>query len=170
MGKLAEYVRTEARRLKAEFDKQAEAVAEWKAAVRGLYIQLKQWVADADGGHGLLRLGVGKTLWINDPGLGVYEAEVLTISLGSRTAEIVPRARFVVEDVRLPDGFKQRADGSVEILDSGIASVLLFRAKVEAGDLWFIRPARVWDKDHGFDSAVPLDRDSFESVLLGILR
>lgn len=169
MGKLAEYVRTEARRLKAEFDKQAEAVAEWKTAVRDLYKILKQWVAEADGGHGLLSVGDGKTRWINDPGLGVYEAEILTISLGSRTAEIVPRARFVVEDIRLPDGHMQRADGCVEILDSGIASVLLFRVK-GGGDLWFIRPARVWNKDHGFDSAAVLDRERFEAVLVGILR
>ncbi|HEX4610425.1 MAG TPA: hypothetical protein VH092_19700 [Urbifossiella sp.] len=170
MGKLAEYVRTEAGRLKAEIDKQAEAVAEWKAAVGRLYAQLQIWTAEADGGYGLLRLRIGRTVSVNDPGLGAYDAEVLTVALGSRTADIVPRARYVAAAIRPPGREPRRADGKVEITDGAAATAFLFRLKGPAGDEWFIRPVWLWNSDPAFGTVEPLDREQFEAVVLGILQ
>jgi hypothetical protein len=170
MGKLTEYVQAEAGRLKAEFDKQVEALEEWEAAVTRLYDQLEMWLRDADGGHGLLRTGRERSSIVHDPSLGTYRAETLAIALGERAAELVPRARYVGAAIRPPGREPRRADGRVDLRDGSTAHAYLFRLRNPSGDEWFIRAVWLWNSDSEFGTVEPLDRDRFEAALLGVLK
>jgi hypothetical protein len=169
MGPLAEYLKTEAEHLRAEAGKRGEAKAEWLMALERLYRQLEQWTAEADGGLGLLERFYTTQIY-NEPRMGVYETNVLTIGLGNRWVKVVPRARYVVASIRPPGQEPRRADGMVEIKGESSAEYYLFRKKTEGGDEWFIRNVDQWNSDSVSGTVEPLDRNQFEAALLRILQ
>ena len=102
MGKLAEYVRTEAEHLRAEQRGRKEAVAEWQSAMARLYAELETWIAEADEGHKLLVAGPGKLVYCREPRLGNYEIRSLNINLGIRNVEVAPKYRHVIATIAPP--------------------------------------------------------------------
>ncbi len=169
MGVLAEYVKKEAEQLKAEVGKQEAARTEWLSALQKLRQQLTEWVHAADGGLGLLRTS-SRLLTFHEPRLGVYETEVLGVRLGSRGAEVVPRARHVVATIRPPGKEPLRADGMVEIRGGAVADYYLFRLVENGTDRWYIQSVGRWNSDPEYGLVDELDRDRFEQAILFILK
>ena len=161
MGKLAEYLRSEADTIRARKAKRREELEGWKAALNDLFGQLDGWLAETDP-DGLLDRSADPVT-INDPSLGVYAAPARQIRLGDQVIEIVPRARRVAAAVRLetqPRPF--RPEGLVEMRDLGTPFRSLYRHP-EGG--WYIQNQRPSD-----EFARPLDRDRFEDALSERLR
>jgi hypothetical protein len=172
MGSLAEFVKKEAAHLKGEIERQEASLKEWKAAIDDLYATLTRWIEEADGGLRLLRTDAFAYVTCREPGLGTYEVKRLTISvgqLGSREAEIVPRARFVASQVKV-NGKLRRADGIMEIREQTTPMYYLFRVKDDGRDAWFIRSVVEWNADEDYGNAFSLDRDRFEAAVLSILK
>jgi hypothetical protein len=170
MGKLAEYVRTEAEHLKADMHRRKEAVAEWKGAIDRLYKQLVGWIAEADGGHNLLAAHPERLAFVREPRLGSYEIQCLRIELGSRDVEVAPRARHVVATIAPPGAEPRRADGMVELTDRGVAMHYMFRLIENGVDRWYIQSVGLWNIDAHRGSVEPLERDRFEAAVLDILQ
>jgi hypothetical protein len=170
MGVLTEYVRTEAEHLRAEAHRRQEAVAEWKGTIDRLYNQLGEWVAEADGGHNLLKVFGGRLLRPQEPRLGSYDIQSLRSMLGSRTVEIVPKYRHVIATIAPPGAEPRRADGMVELTDGGAADYYLFRLIDGGEDRWYIRSVSLWNTEEKRGGVEPLDRDRFEAAVLAILE
>jgi hypothetical protein len=170
MGVLADYVSKEAEQLKAEVHQREEAVKEWTAAVERLYSQLEQWVTEADGGRGLLRAGRMPRPTFQEPRLGVYELDCLQVGIGSRRAEIRPRARHVIATLKTPGKEPRQADGMAEIRDGSSAEYYLFRLQEQDGDHWYIQSVARWNADPEYGKVDELDRDRFEAAILRILK
>jgi len=176
MGVLAEYVKSEADHLRGESGRKEAARNDWLAALARLMERLRQWVAEADGGHGLLEATLGQQLTRHETLLGVYTVAVLSITLGGRltgrTATVVPRARYVAALIEPSGGKARRADGFVEIKSDNTAEYYLFRVAGEnpEQDEWYIQSAAKWDFDPKSSSVDELDRDRFEAAILRVLR
>lgn len=170
MGVLAEYVRNEAEQLRKEVSRRDAAVQEWKAAIDKLYRQLEQWVAEADDKHELLYTQPIRLNPIHEPRLGSYDVQGLQIGIGTRKAEVAPRARHVVATVQPPGQEPRRADGMVELTDRGGADYYLFRLIEDGQDAWYIRSVALWNADPRNAAVERLDRDRFEAAVLNILK
>ena len=174
MGVLAEFVRKEADLIRTELNRREEAKKEWLNAIARLTDQLRQWVADADGGLGLLEAVGGRSCILQEPALGVYSVTALSITVGGlhsgRAAEVVPRARYVTAVIKPAEQAARRADGMVEIRDRSMARYYLFRLRSEEGDRWFIRSVAAWNADPSDNTVEPLDRDRFEAAMLQVLQ
>jgi hypothetical protein len=180
MGVLTEYVRKEVDQIRAEMARRKELLDEWLAAISKLYDQLEQWIADADGGVGIL--GVNRrttTQFTSEPRLGHYEVPVMWVTfggaIGSREAVIVPKSRYVSFVIHPPGREPCRADGLVEIQQgahsrSSFPEYYLFRLKSPGGDEWFIRSVNAWNADPNDIKVEPLDRDRFEAAMLQVLQ
>lgn len=176
MGKLAEYVRSEAELIRTEYAKRRENLEEWRSAIDRLYDLLSGWIREADGGLDLLHTARATEVTVSEPRLGVYTMHLLWIILGGavgdRKATVVPRARYVAGRIVPPGEPGRRADGMVEIKSGSSPEFYLFR--VAGGrpedDRWFIRDANAWDSRPGDDAVEPLDRDRFEAAVLRVLR
>ncbi len=174
MGKLAEFIRTEGEHLRAEAGQRKKAVEEWRTAIGRLFDHLGQWLKEADGGTGLLRIERMPLANLAEGRLGTYTAECFDVGLGSNSVLISPRARYVIARIRPPGEEIRRADGLVEIKswEKGIASYSLYRlagANPET-DRWFIRNFALWNADTENDNVDVLDRDRFEAAILQMLR
>lgn len=173
MGRLAEYVKKEAAHLKGEIEKRRTSLQEWRESLSRLYATLTGWIEEADGGMGLLQVEQGTRGDVREPALGIYDIPVLHIWIGppggSRRADVVPLARFVMSQVKR-NGALRRADGMVEIREHGTPWYYLFRIETDGGDEWFIRSVGEWNADEDYGNAFPLDRDRFEAAALSILK
>jgi hypothetical protein len=176
MGKLAEYVRTEAEHLRGELSRREGERDRWRAAIDRLNRQIVDWVAAADGGNRLLEANPTVELTRQESIIGVYTVRGVTITLGGRfsgrSADVVPRARYVAARVQPPGEAPRRADGLVEIKSGSSPEYYLFRVAGDGpdSDRWFIRDANVWDSSPGDYAVEPLDQDRFEEALLRVLR
>jgi hypothetical protein len=174
MGVLTEYVRKEAEHLKGELGRRDEAVKEWHGAFSLLVDDIRKWVAEADGGLGLLEAVGGESCTRQEPTLGVYTFAPLVVTLGGqrsgRRAEVVPRSRFTSAVIKPPGREPRRADGMVEIRDGSSAEYYLFRLKEEGSDKWFIRSVNAWNADPNDITVDPFDRDRFEAAMLRVLQ
>lgn len=168
MGVLTEYLRTEADQLRKDDEQRRGVVAEWQAALAALFPQLRQWLGESDP-HGLLSLTPAEVV-VREGRLGAYPAPSLTVTLGNRTASVVPRGRYSVGAVTA-DGVERRTTGLVEILDRDeTPAYYLYRVTTDAGDRWYAQPAygRYPDPDRG--GVVALGRESFEAAVLSALQ
>lgn len=178
MGALAEYLKSEADHLRTTRLERKAALDEWKRGLETLNPQLIRWVEAADAGLGLVRADSGSKHVVEEPRLGAYSAHKVTITLGdsgedgSPVVEVVPRARYVVAEIRPPGLQPVQADGMVEIREGGRATHYLFRLKQESRDEWYICSVADWNnvrsKDHG--RVDPLTADTFEAAVLSALR
>jgi hypothetical protein len=176
MGALAEYLKAEAERLRSEGQMRNEAIREWQESVRRLFATLTEWLEKADGGLGLIGWREDEHR-VKEPRLGEYSCPKLSIHVGVReqdeffvkVAEVVPKARFVLADLR-PAGREPRAaDGVVEIREWGSASHYLFRWKNPGGDEWFIRNDAVWN-NRSYEDVKPLTAEAFELAVLSAVK
>lgn len=179
MGVLAEYLRTEAENLRAERQKRKEAVEEWKQSLIRLYEMLTRWIAVADNGQGLIGCHADFQLWVEEPRLGAYSTNKLTVYMGAldegvavAVAEIAPRARFVAATLK-PNGRQPRAADGMVMLSEGqnsrIANHYLFRWKQADGDEWFICSDAEWNS-RDFGNVHPLTPETFEAAVLSAVR
>lgn len=180
MGPLAEYLQTEAGRLRAERQKRKEAIEEWNSSLERLYAKLCEWIAAADGGQGLIAARAGDTAIVQEPRLGLYAAKRLIVLMGAfaeggagfGVAEIMPRARYVAATLK-PVGREPRAPDGMVILSEGhnspIANHYLFRWKHPDGDEWFICSDAEWNS-RDFGNVHPLTAEAFEAALLSAVR
>lgn len=170
MGKLAEYLKSEAEQLRAEEGARKRAITEWQTAIRQLFGQLKEWLQSADEGENLLLIDDESTL-LREPRLGLYESRYLTIGLrgGATSAQVAPKARYVIASIKPPGRESRRADGMVSIGEGSNPTYYLFRWKTDSGDEWFIQSVANWGRPDRFEEVEPLDRDRFEAAILRVL-
>jgi hypothetical protein len=178
MGVLAEYLKTEAENLKAQRQKQKDAVEEWQQCLSRLIAMLGGWISAADAGLGLLSTRV-EPHSAEEPRLGHYLACKLSILFGDvpsgsawTVAEVVPRARHVVSVIH-PTGRKPRwADGMVVIREGRLATHYLLRWREEGGDEWFICSDAEWDETRPSEEGrvKPLTADLFELAVLRAVK
>lgn len=175
MGVLADYMQKEAEQLKNELHRREETVKEWTTAVDRLYAQIEQWVGDADGGRGLLRVGRVPRVTFQESRLGVYELECLQIAIGhittgNRRAEVRPRARHVIATIKPPGQEPRRADGMVEIKGEAVAEFYLFRLSDDGSDRWYIQSVARWNADPEYGNVDEFDQNRFEAAILAVLQ
>jgi hypothetical protein len=164
MGKLAEYLKTEGGKLRAEKAKRQVAVREWVGALDSLFRQIESWLAASDP-DGLIER-TRESVVEFDPALGEYEMPVLRISLGDWTVRIKPRARYVAATV-LPPGQEKpvRAHGLVETRNMVGAGYYLFQLP---DGKWYIQSEA---GPMAPDNRVELfDPERFEAAMWSLLR
>lgn len=177
MGVLAEYLRTEAERLRSERKARNEAIVEWEGSVRRLLATLTGWIEKADGGLGLVGADIEEGHLVKEPRLGEYACPRMEILTGDvqrkeffvKVAEVAPKARFVLAEIHPPGREPRTADGVVEIREWGRPSHYLFRWKNPDGDEWFIRNDAVWDNSR-YENVAPLTAEAFESAVLSAVK
>jgi hypothetical protein len=165
MGKLRELLTAEAEKFRSEKAKRQQALSEWLGLLNDLFAQIDAWLKASDP-EGLLEV-VADTLPINDPALGEYKAPIRRITLGDKSVEIVPRARYVIASILLPNTEKSvRAHGLVEIRSRGWASHNLYQLP---GGYWYVfnRSQTLHEDDNRVE---PLDAERFEAALASLLR
>ncbi len=176
MGVLTEFVKSEAAHLRGELDRRAGERQRWQEAVFRLNEQLSKWVKDADSDHGLLAASPTIEFTRQEALLGVYSVKGISVTLGGRlngrSADVIPRARYVAASIKPPGEESHRADGMVEIKGDAGAEYYLFRRAGLAleEDRWFIQSVDDWNSDTGYGRVHPLDRESFEAAILQILQ
>ena len=178
MGVLAKYLKSEATELQQGTRRRKETVEEWLTSIDALFEQLKQWLATADGGLGLLQSHTRDRILIQESKLGSYWCEKLTISMGEEPrgwvpiVEVVPRARHVLAEI-VPagsNGAAIRVDGHVEIRERNFTTMHLFRLKGYGEYEWYSVPAVNGNDREYRPDAQPLTADTFESVVLSALK
>lgn len=109
--------------------------------------------------------------------LGIYNISGLQITIGGRfsgrSADVVPRARYVTAVIKPPGEEPRRADGMVEINSGGgLEYYYLFRlaGHNSEADRWFIRSVAQWNSDPDYNRVDPLDQDRFEAAILQVLQ
>ena len=176
MGVLTEFVKSEAAHLRGELDRRAGERERWQEAILRLNEQLSQWVKDADSNHGLLAVSPTIEFTRQEALLGVYSINGISVTLGGRlngrSADVIPRARYVAASIKPPGEESRRADGMVEIKGDAGAEYYLFRRAEPSldQDRWFIQSADEWNSDTGYGRVDPLNRESFEAAILQILQ
>jgi hypothetical protein len=175
MGVLAEYLKSEREKIRAEMSRRQETLKEWMTAVNQLYDLLVVWLEEADSGLGILGVNRDSTIeLISEPRLGHYEVKIMWVilggAIGQRKAIIVPKARFVSAVIQPPGREARRADGIVQIKDGSSSEHYLFRWKTDSGDEWFIRSVSAWNANPSDNTVEPLDRDRFEAAMLQVLQ
>lgn len=166
MGKLAEYLKSEADSIRKEKAKRQTALREWLEMLETLFRQIDEWLAASDP-EGLIDRSAA-TIEISDPALGIYKAPIRRITLGDRSIEIVPVARYVaMVSIRPPGEKPVRAQGLVELRDPGGQRYNLFQSP---GGKWYIQH-EPGPKSAMFDNDVAaFDAERFESALASLLR
>jgi hypothetical protein len=165
MGKLAEYLKSEAETIKKEKARRQAALKEWTDLLDGLFRQVDAWLAACDP-EGLLDR-TAETVELTDPALGEYKAPARRIGLGDKSIQIVPRARYVAMTIRPPGAEKPvRAQGLVELRDPVGRGFYLFQLP---RDKWYIQrePRNLRESDNAVE---PFDSDRFEEALASFLR
>lgn len=166
MGKLRELLTSsEAEKFRSEKEKRHQAINEWSHLLDDLFTRLDSWLKASDP-DGLLEV-TADTLTINDPALGAYKAPMRRITLGKKSVEIVPRARYVIASIQPLGEQPVRAHGLVEIRSLGWATHNLYQLPNRR---WYI-----YDLSRNLSDAVaipvePLDVDRFEAALASLLR
>jgi hypothetical protein len=159
MGVLAEYLKTEGERLRAEKAKHRSDVKEWVDSLNGLFAQFQEWLAASDP-EGLIDR-TPENIPGQDPSFGEHQVPALKLTLGERTVRFVPRARFVAAMVRPPGSEKPvRAQGLVELRGLGGADYYLFRLP----DGWYIQ-SRAENLRAAGNDVEPVTRDRFEAAV-----
>lgn len=175
MGVLSEFVKKQAEYLRSQSARREEALQDWLKAIQSLNEQIAVWVKTADSGSGLLE-SRSVELHRQEATLGAYSVPGLLITLGGRhsgrSAEIVPRARFVAARIKPSGESERRADGMVELKNGSTAEFYLFRLAGghPGADRWFIRSVDEWNSDPDYGKVHPLDQERFEAALLQVLQ
>lgn len=165
MGKLAEYLRTEADTIRATKAKHKAAVDDWCARLDALYGQMREWLTASDP-DGLLEHFIEEVA-ANDPALGYYMVHVLKIRLDDRTVEVLPTARYVAARIR-PAGQDLfiRPHGLVELKGRFGNVYYLYQSP---DGTWYIQSEMEAMSRDG--SVVErLDRDRFEAAVWALLQ
>ncbi len=177
MGVLAEFVQNQAEFLRNQSKRREDALQDWLHAIKSLNQQLLSWVTKADGGIGLLEAHQTVELLRQEAVLGIYSVRGLQITIGGqfsgRSAEVIPRARYVTAIIKPPDEDSRRADGMVEIKSGGgLDYYYLFRlaGNNPDSDRWYIRSVADWNADQNYSRVDPLDQDRFEAAILKVLQ
>jgi hypothetical protein len=166
MGKLRDLLAAEADRFRDEKAKRQKLLSEWLGLLNDLFAQIDSWLKASDP-EGLLEVAAD-TQTINDPALGEYQAPTRRVVLGDNSAEIVPRARYVVAALWLPGADQPvRAHGLVEIRARGWATHNLYQLP---GGKWYIFSASQENVREDGNRVEPLDAERFEAALASVLR
>lgn len=168
MGKLRDLLATEAEKFRSEKAKRQQTLSEWMGLLNGLFNQIDTWLQASDP-DGLLEVSA-EIVTINDPALGEYKVPIRRITLGDKSVEIVPRARYVLASI-LPVGESDkpvRAQGLVEIRALSWASYYLYQ--LPEGN-WFIQSVSQYLQERNSINTVRrLDADRFEAALASLLQ
>lgn len=165
MGKLRDLLKTEAGRFRDEKAKRQQALDEWLGLLSNLFAQIDTWLKASDP-EGLLEVSA-EAVTIDDPALGEYKAPTRRIALGDNSVEIVPRARYVIATLILPNSEQPvRAHGLVEIRSRGWGSHNLYQLP---GGQWYIFNRSQPLSESG-NRVEPLDAEQFEAALASLLR
>ncbi len=165
MGKLRDLLKTDAGRYRDEKAKRQQALTEWMGLLNDLFAQLDAWLKASDP-DGLLDVTADTTTF-SDPALGEYRAPIRQIALGNKSVEIIPRARYVIASILLPNTDKPvRAHGLVELRSHGWATHNLYQLP---GGQWYISDLarNLRESDNPVEL---LDAERFEAALAGLLR
>jgi hypothetical protein len=165
MGKLRDLLKAEGERYRSEKAKRQQALQEWLDLINGLFAQVDTWLKASDP-DGLLEVAAESTV-ITDPALGEYKAPMRRITLGKKSVEIVPRARYVIASIQPPDKEPVRAHGLVEIRSHGWAAHNLYQLP---GGYWYIYDLSRNLSGVDPNPVEPLDADRFEAALASQLR
>lgn len=160
MGVLAEYLKTESERLKADKADRRARLREWIDALNSLYDQMRRWLVACDP-EGLIEYTIEQT---SGPELtfGNYTVPVLKLTLVERSVQFEPLARFMATTVRRPgQQAAERVQGGVQLRGLGGRTCYLFRL---ADGNWYIQKEFENLRASGND-VVPLDADRFEAVV-----
>lgn len=160
MSVLADYLRGESAHLRAETEARKAAKLDWQRAVRELVDQIRSWLQEADRDE-VLRVEICDRA-IEDYDFGVLHLTGLSIGLRRTIVRLTPQGVEPVGVILLPgETTRRRFDGVVEF-DNGIDRIPLYRVKVGSQDVW------LWWTHGGIGQ--PFDRESFEGVMVGLLR
>lgn len=158
MSALKELIKEQAQRLsQPDVKKQRD---HWIQQEEQLVAQLKAWLKEADPDGALKFERTSHEL--REEQFGAYEAAGMKIDLGGRRVEIVPRGGAVGGVVPLEDGRPVRIHGLVDVANE-VERYRLYRTLDDSGERWFI-------KHRAAERAVTLDRASFESAMVSLLK
>jgi hypothetical protein len=159
MSSLTDFLKEQAQRfaqpdLKKELD-------QWIQSEQKLIRLLKQWLEGADSGQVLKVIGENHEL--REEKFGSYSAvHRLTIHLGGRRVEVVPRGGAVGGIVLLEDGQSAPIRGLVE-MKNDIDRYRLYRIIGDSGEQWYIKHDRA-------ERAKPLNQTNFEAAMVHLLK
>jgi len=164
MGKLTEYLRTEAATIREDRERRHAAVTEWLGILDELFSRIDLWLDASDPDRLLERTACSVELW--DPALGRYTGPSRHVGVGEKTVEVVPKARYIAWPIRPPGADRVvRAHGLVELRDPAGSVVYLFELP---GGRWFIK-ADAGNLNVSENAVEPLDQDRFEAALASLL-
>jgi hypothetical protein len=163
MGKLRDLLKAEGDRYRSEKAKRQQVLKEWLDQLESMFAQIDAWLKASDP-DGLLDV-VAETGTINDPALGEYKAPMRRITLGEKSVEIIPRARFVMASIKPPGEPPVRAQGLVDIRSVGGTDYNLY---LSPGGRWYIRDVFHDPEDDSDDE--PLHAEQFEAALARLLQ
>lgn len=164
MGKLADFLQSEAEKRKAHATEIRVKREEWIEAVEALAERLKDWLEDSDKNTKVLTVST-ETVTRAEEELGTYEVPELLITLDSRQVRVTPLARNVVARVVI-GGVSTRPFGRVDITN-GARKYILYKL---VSDRWIlVDPDLPATRDSDYSSVREFDRSAFESVLQELL-
>ena len=156
-----EFLRQKAAEHGVEAEENQATIAEWRDAVRRLFDQVREWLKQSDP-DGIIKIEESE-LGMNEPGLGRYTIPALNLRCFGNWVGLLPKARRTIGTAKPPWKTEAvRATGRVDMTDD-IRRHFLYRLSAADGDAWYIE-----DQLSGKQS--PLDRQTFETALMGYLK
>jgi hypothetical protein len=161
MSALSDYLKSETGHIRAESERRKAEKQDWQRAVLELVNQMLAWVTASEPKDVLQYRRTEHTFDDYDIG-GNYQLTGRSLILGDATVRIVPSNLPVVGAIQVPgEDHRRKVAGRVEF-DNGIDRVSLYRVKDGERDI------RLWWTHGGVGK--PFDRESFEAILVSLLR
>lgn len=162
MSTLTNFLNSEAQKQRERRAEIENARKDWIQAVKRLIDTMKEWLRASDSHH-LLELEE-KPVELLEERFGRYEASGLSIFLGGRRVEVIPRGLAVLGTVRQgPESGAEQIHGLVDLTD-GLRKYRLLRLKGNDTERWAVM---MTDR---LDQLTPWDRETFEIVLVSMLQ
>jgi hypothetical protein len=159
MTTLAEFLKQQAEKERADNPQREKKRREWIRAVERLIQQIEEWLSQADTEKVLL---IERTeIHRNEESVGAYAVPGLDIQLGTQKCWVRPVAQGVMAPYELAK-FAGRAEGRVDITD-GARKYTLYRLVDDGSEQWVI----VDDRDY---RTKPFDRIAFDDAILDLFQ
>jgi hypothetical protein len=157
---LSEYLHDYAVKHRDKEEEMRSRRQEWIDAVTRLFVQLRQWLTEADK-DGVLRIEEQQRELGEDALGGRYVVPQLRVVLGPREVFVRPMGRVTIGRVDVEGTTYLMTQGRVDLTDDSERRVL-YRLLGDKGELWvLVRP-------DSFEAS-PLTREGFERVMLELL-
>lgn len=155
---LSEFLRQQAESLEAEAKKNQPVIEKWQNAIRKLFGTIRTWIDASDPRH-VIKIN-DREEKITEPGLGLYSAPRMDLTVFGQWIGMIPKARKTVGAAKLPHkSAAERASGRIDLTDQIRRYVLYW---FEESDTWMIDDLRSEPR--------PLTKEAFEAALLSYLQ